>query len=96
MSAEKPCKPESTSSESATITRSTLHRKKLRKHNRDLALPELLGTPKGIAALADFIRDSGAFTFTGEKYIPKELPSFLDEPEPPDIDSEDDESDTEP
>lgn len=71
-------------------------RKKLRKHNRDLALPELLGTPKGIAALAEFIRDSGAFTFTGEKYTPKDLPSFHDEPEPPDIDSEDDESDAEP
>lgn len=52
--------------------------------------------PKGIAALAAFIQDSGAFTFTGEKYTPKDLPSFHDEPEPPDIDSEDDESDAEP
>ena len=51
--------------------------------------------PKTI--LADFITwDSGAFTFTGEKYIPKGLPSFHDEPEPPDVDSEDDNSDNEP
>lgn len=70
-------------------------RDKLREFNRDLALPELLGTPKGIAALTEFLRDSGAFTFTGTKYTPKGLPSFLDEPEPPDIDSEDDDSDAE-
>ena len=31
-------------------------------------------------------RDTGAFTFTGVKYMPKGLPSFLNEPEPPDID----------
>ena len=61
----------------------------------ELTLPELLGTPKGIAALADFIKDSGAFTFTGEKYTPKGLPTFFEEPEPPDIDSEEDTSDNE-
>jgi hypothetical protein len=66
------------------------------KQGRELALPELLGTPKGIAALADFIRDSGAFTFTGEKYVFKGLPPFFDEPEPPEVDSEDDNSDDEP
>lgn len=71
-------------------------RAKLRDHDRELALPELLGTPKGITALSIFIRDSGAFTFTGEKHMPKETPSFQDEPEPPDEDSEDDESDAEP
>jgi hypothetical protein len=48
-----------------------------------------------MASLAYFLKDSGAFTFTGEKYTPKELPSFYDEPEPPDIDSEEDNSDAE-
>jgi hypothetical protein len=76
-------------------TRHENQRINLREQHRELALPELLGTHKGIAALADFLRDSGAFTFTGEKYTPKELPSFHDEPEPPDIDSEDDNSDAE-
>lgn len=74
-------------------TRYEEQRAKLRAQNRELALPELLGTPKGIAALATFIRESGAFTFTGEKYTPKGPPSFFEEPEPPDIDSEDEESD---
>jgi len=37
---------------------------------------------KGIATLADFLKDSDAFTFTGVKYMPKELPSFHNEPEP--------------
>jgi len=54
--------------------------------NREIALPELLGTPKGIAALAEFLQDSGAFTFTGEKYTPQNTPSFEAEPELPDID----------
>ncbi|EDR04848.1 uncharacterized protein LACBIDRAFT_330384 [Laccaria bicolor S238N-H82] len=57
-------------------------------------LPELLGTPKGIAALAELFRKSGAFTFTGEKDTPKDAPTFEDEPEPPDIDSEDNTSDS--
>ena len=35
---------------------------------REVALHELLGTPKGIAALTEFIKDPDAFTFTGEKY----------------------------
>ena len=72
------------------------HRNKLREHDRELVLPELLGTPKGVAALANFLRDTGAFTFTGVKYTPKELSSFLDEPEPPDIDSEDEDEDAKP
>ena len=54
-----------------------------------------LGTPKGIAALSEFIRGSGAFTFTGEKYTPRDLPTFFEEPEPPDTDSEEDNSDAE-
>ena len=67
---------------------------KLRCEYQELALPELLGTPKGITALAVFIKDSGAFTSTGEKYTSgtsPQLPTF-EEPEPTDIDSEGDNS----
>ena len=48
-----------------------------------------------VAALSEFIRDSGAFTFTGEKYTPRDLPTFFEEPEPLDIDSEEEDSDAE-
>ena len=50
--------------------------------------------PKGITTLTEFLKESGAFTFTRERYTPKDTPSFKDEPEPPDIDSEDDASNT--
>jgi len=53
-----------------TCPRYAKQRAKLQKEHHELALPELLGTPKGIAALAEFIKDSGAFTFTGKKYTP--------------------------
>jgi len=69
------------------------HQEDLWETNHELALPELLGTPKGIATLTNFLKDSGTFTFMGEKYMPKELPTFLDEPELPDIDLEDKNSD---
>ena len=64
------------------------------KHS-EIALPELLGTPKGIATLSEFIRDSGAFMFTGVKYTLGGLPTFFEEPEPPNIDLEEEDSDTE-
>jgi hypothetical protein len=57
-----------------------------------MAIKKNLGTPKGTAALADFLTDSREFPFMGEKYTPKELPSFYDEPESHDIDSEDENS----
>lgn len=41
------------------------HRYILRAAVRDLSLPELLGTPKGIKAVASFIAKSGAFTKLG-------------------------------
>ena len=66
-------------------------RTKLRSEYRKLALPELLRTPKGIAALAEFIKDSGAFTFTREKYTPRDFSTF-EEPELPDMDLEGDNS----
>ena len=53
-----------------------------------------LNTPDRITALTTFLQGSGAFTFTGEKFTPRGTPSFEAEPEPPDIDSEDEESDS--
>lgn len=64
-------------------TRYTGQRGSLRDENREIALPELPGTPKGIAALTAFLQDSGAFTFTGEEYTPKNTPLFEAEQEPP-------------
>lgn len=52
------------------------------------ALPELLGTPKDKATLMEFIQNTGAFTFTKEKYTPKVLTMLFEEPKPPDMDSE--------
>ena len=46
-------------------------------------------------ALSKFIWGSGAFTFTGGKFTPSGLPTFFEEPEPPDIDSEEEDSDDE-
>ena len=74
-----------------TCARYEGQRAKLRDKHRELAPPERLGSPKGIAALTEFIKDS--FTSMGEKYTPKDLPTFFEEPELPDIDSEDDSSD---
>ena len=64
-------------------TRYTGHRGSLRDENREIAFPELLGAPKGIAAFTAFLQDSGAFTFTGEEYTPKSTPLFEVKPEPP-------------
>ena len=77
-----------------TCTHYANHRKNLQDENREIALPELLGTPNGIAALTNFLQGSGAFTFTGEKFTPRNAPSFEAEAEPPNIDSEDEESDS--
>ena len=68
---------------------------KLVMEHSKVALPELLGTPRGIPALSEFIRGSGAFTFTGGKFTPRGLPTFFKELEPPDIDSEEENSDDE-
>jgi len=72
----------------------TNHQESLQNEDGEIALPELLGTPKGIAALTKFLKESGTFTFTGEKYLPKDAPTFEDKPEPPDIDSKDKVSDS--
>ena len=45
-------------------------RTKLVTEHSEITLQELLGTPRGIAALSEFIRGSGAFTFTRGKFTP--------------------------
>ncbi|KAJ7016215.1 hypothetical protein C8F04DRAFT_982495 [Mycena alexandri] len=57
--------------------------------SRDISLPEILGTKKGIAALAEFLESSGAFTKTGKPRQPPKLPSVEDEPELEDSDDDD-------
>ena len=61
----------------------TNHQERLQDENREITLPELLGTPGGIAALTTFLQVSGAFMFTGEKFTPRDALSFKAEPEPP-------------
>ncbi|KAJ7833953.1 hypothetical protein B0H14DRAFT_2364015, partial [Mycena olivaceomarginata] len=56
--------------------------------SRDISLPEILGTKDGIAALAKFLEESGAFTKSGLPRRQLELPSFDDEPDPVETDDE--------
>ncbi|KAJ7670673.1 hypothetical protein DFH06DRAFT_980915 [Mycena polygramma] len=53
----------------------------LRKASPTIHLPDILGTKNGIAALADFIEKSGAFTKTGTPRPIRTIPSFDDEPD---------------
>ncbi|KAF7343444.1 putative RNA-directed DNA polymerase from transposon BS [Mycena venus] len=64
------------------------HRHLLKSASRDISLPEILGTKDGIAALAKFLEESGAFTKTGTPRSPQETPSFNDEPDPVESDDE--------
>jgi ribonuclease HI len=58
------------------------HRNILVKASRGLSLTVLLGSKKGITALADFLTKSGAFSRTGNTIV-KPLPPLLEnEPEP--------------
>ncbi|KAJ7048584.1 hypothetical protein C8F01DRAFT_1004247 [Mycena amicta] len=65
------------------------HRHLLRKGSPHLSMPELVGTKKGITALSAFLEASGAFTKTGHPRTPQTLPTFDNEPDPPDSDDED-------
>ncbi|KDQ54644.1 hypothetical protein JAAARDRAFT_99512, partial [Jaapia argillacea MUCL 33604] len=69
------------------------HRYHLRDVSPQISLPTILGTRKGVDALASFIWESGAFMKTGEPR-PKhwELPEYENEPDPEpwDEDAEDD------
>uniref|UniRef100_D8QKE3 Uncharacterized protein n=1 Tax=Schizophyllum commune (strain H4-8 / FGSC 9210) TaxID=578458 RepID=D8QKE3_SCHCM len=58
------------------------HRHILRKVSEDVALAEILGTPKGIDALARFLKKSGAFTKTGHPRAEPRAPRWEDEPDP--------------
>jgi ribonuclease HI len=62
----------------AECPRYTQHRKILQKASRYIALPEILGTKKGIAALAEFIQKSGAFSRTGTALMPPKPPHIDD------------------
>ena len=65
------------------------HRDILREAYQELSLPEIFGTPNGIDALCEFLRQSGAFSRTGAvlKMQPQPLPE--NEPIPPIEDSDD-------
>ncbi|KAJ7048438.1 hypothetical protein C8F01DRAFT_957503, partial [Mycena amicta] len=58
------------------------HRHILKKVSRDIALPVILGTTKGISALAKFLEESGAFTKMGQPRRENKLPTLEEEPEP--------------
>ena len=58
------------------------HRHILRGVSEDVALAEILGTPKGIDALARFLKKSGAFTKTGHPRAGPRTPRWEDEPDP--------------
>ena len=58
------------------------HRRILVKASRHLSIPVLLGTVKGITALAKFIQKSGAFSRTGTPPQPPTPPSLPNEPVP--------------
>jgi len=51
---------------------------------------EILGTQDGIKALAKFFLKLGAFTHSGREYTAPPLPSFSEEPKPPDVEMDDD------
>ena len=89
-----PLSPNSTScpcdeSEETTETRNhilhdcpryALHRNILVKASRPLALSAILGSKKGIAALADFISKSGAFSREGYNKPHPTPPTYKNEP----------------
>jgi hypothetical protein len=59
------------------------HRHILKEVSKDVALQEILGTKKGIEALAEFIEASGAFTRNSRPFNKEQpLPEYDDKPEP--------------
>jgi ribonuclease HI len=59
----------------------------LRAVSQDIVLTEILGTKEGIDALIQFLRESGAFTRTGQAREPRDQPRWEDERDP--LDEED-------
>ena len=55
------------------------HRDILREANEELSLPEILGTPNGIDALCEFLRQSGAFSRTELEAKDKEWSQLEDQ-----------------
>ncbi|KAK0212341.1 hypothetical protein DFS33DRAFT_1247902, partial [Desarmillaria ectypa] len=53
----------------------------LRNVSRTLYLPDILGTKEGIAALGEFIENSGAFTRSGETRSPRQALEIEEEEE---------------
>jgi len=64
------------------------HRDILRKVSRDVSLPEILSTKKGIKALSDFLINTGAFTKTGAPRQKKSTLIYEDAPDDEDEDAE--------
>jgi ribonuclease HI len=58
------------------------HRRILKKASRHLSLPVILGSKKGIKALAAFLHKSGAFSRTGTHIVAPQPPSLENEPIP--------------
>ncbi|TDL29573.1 hypothetical protein BD410DRAFT_780020 [Rickenella mellea] len=78
--------------------RYSAHRHILREASRDIHIPTILGTKKGIAALSDFLQDSGAFTKTGYPRAPRKPPEPYIEADIPDeetIENEEEEEERE-
>ena len=69
-------------------TRYEAHHDVLRKVSATLSLPEILGTRKGLEALAAFLEKSGAFTKTGRPRILVRSPVVEDEQSDDDDDDE--------
>jgi len=65
----------------------------LREAYPELSLPEILGTPNGIDALCEFLRQSGAFSRTGALLKLQPQPLLENEPMPSVDDSGDETSD---
>jgi ribonuclease HI len=72
-----------------SCTKYAAHRHILIKASPGIYLPDILGTHKGIMALAEFLSVSGAFTKTGNPRGLKTAPAFEDEPEIVQNDDED-------
>lgn len=61
-----------------SCTRYHPHRHELEGLARGTSFSEVLGTTKGIAALAKFLRKSGTFTVSGEPWAPPAAPRFAE------------------
>ena len=59
-----------------------LYRHTLQKVSPDISLPEIMGTKDGIAALSEFLMNSGAFSRLGTPHTNPATPRFEDEPVP--------------